>query len=232
MLGPVSTGAARFCQSFGNDLSVGRTGHPMQAGTAPKRIRILPRHLVEGCLGDAIRRQRRTIVPRAAGRVLEIGIGSGRNLPFYDASKVAALIGTGASQVLGDAAAMPFSVTLHAETIVELPLAAGSIDTVVVTGAISRSADPSATLAEIRRVLKRHGRLLFCERSRAPDMRVARWQRRLASAWQRITGGCLDHDVPALLNRHGFVLEAIDAAYLPRRPRMTGFVYWGAATVV
>ncbi len=233
MLGPVSTGAARSCQSFGNDLSVGRTGHPMPMSRDPIWIRTLTNRMAALCRGDAIRRQRAAIVPRAAGRVLEIGIGSGRNLPFYDGRKVASLIGIGASETLLDRADLPFPLTLREWTPDGLPIAADSIDTVVVTDALRRMADPAATLSEIRRVLKPTGRLLFCEPSKAPDANVACWQRRLGPFRRLAAGrGRFEVDFPQLINRTGFALQAIDAAYLPWRPRLIGFVYWGAATIV
>lgn len=198
----------------------------------PKQIRTLPRQLVAFCRGDTIRRQRAAIVPRAVGRVLEIGIGSGRNLPFYDADKVDALTGTAASNALREPARLSFALTLYGKALAELRLATHSIDTVVITGALRRMADPGATLVEIRRVLTPGGRLLFCEHGKAPDARLARWQRRLTPPWRLVTGGGqLDLDLPALLNRHGFVLEAIEADYLPGRSRLFGFTYWGAATV-
>ena len=233
MPGSVSTGAARSCPLFGNDLSVGRTGHPMMARRRTSRLRRLSCHLAAFCFGDAIRRQRAAIVPRARGRVLEIGIGPGRNLPFYDAGKVTALIGTGASNALFDGASPPFPLALHAWSPTGLPFPTDSVDTVVVTGALHRTADPAAMLAEIRRVLRSTGQLLFCEPGKASDAGVARWQRRFSPLWARTTGGHrLDLDIPRLLNRTGFALQAIDAQYLPYRPRPTGFIYWGAATIV
>lgn len=232
MPGPVSTGAAKSCQLLGNDLSVGRTGHPIRADRRPTDFLALPRRLAAFCRRDAFHRQRAAIVPRAAGRVLEIGIGSGRNLPFYDPRKVAALIATGGSAGLADPTHGAIPLALHEWISDRLALATDSIDTVVVTDALHRLTDPTAALIELRRILKPGGRLVFCEPSRAPDIRVMRWQRRLTPLWRFATGGGrLDHDIPALLNRNGFVLEAIDAGYLPRRPRPLGFYCWGAATI-
>ena len=204
----------------------------MRADRTPTGIPTPPRRLAAFCRGDAIHRQRAAIVPRAAGRVLEIGIGSGRNLPFYDARKVAALIATGGSAGLADPTHGAVPLALHEWTSDRLALATDSIDTVVVTATLHRMPDPAAALIELRRVLKPGGRLLFCEPSKAPDIPVIRWQRRLTPIWRFATGVGLGLDIPALLNRNGFVLEAIDAGYLPRRPRPLGFHCWGAATIV
>src|SRR5437667_3600699 len=155
---------------------------------------ILPRviDLVMRNKSDATERAR--LVPLAAGRVLEIGIGSALNVPYYT-SDVRYLVGVDPSQVLWrigrrrlGASAFPLRyVTASAE---RLPLADRCVDTVLTTWTLCSIPDVSAALAEMRRVLSPGGRLLFIEHGRSPDPSVCRWQDRLTPLWARIAGGC------------------------------------------
>ncbi len=175
-------------------------------------------------------------MPLAEGCVLEIGIGSGLNLPFYDPNRVQRLIGLEpAEEMLSyarrTAEQVPFEVEFLALEGAQIPLEAGSVDTVLVTYTLCTIPDAPAALDAMRRVLKPGGRLIFCEHGRAPDEAVRRWQGRLNPLWKRIGGGCnLDRDIPALLEAAGFHIEALESMYLPRVPRFAGFNYWGSAT--
>ena len=196
---------------------------------------ILPRVINLACGMTPIRHQRRKIVPEAQGRVLEVGIGSGLNLPFYDPARVERLWGLEPSPEMRryaakTAAGTPFPVEfidLPGETI---PLDDGSVDTVVITYTLCTIPDALRALGEMRRVLKPDGRLLFCEHGRAPDEAVRRWQDRLTPLWKRIGGGChLNRDIPALLHQGGFQPFRLETAYLPG-PKPMSFNYWGAAS--
>ena len=196
---------------------------------------ILPKVINWGCGAKPVRRQRQKVVPLAEGRVLEVGIGSGLNLPFYDAAKVERVIGLDpAEQMLSYArrasATLPFTVEYLALEGENIPLERHSVDTVLVTYTLCTIPDAIAALGGMRRVLKPGGRLIFCEHGRAPDEAVRRWQHRLNPLWGRIGGGCnLDRDIPKLIEAGGFRIDALDSMYLPGTPRFAGFNYWGSA---
>ncbi len=196
---------------------------------------ILPRVLDLACGTKPVRRQRQKVVPLAEGRVLEIGIGSGLNLPFYDAAKIETVIGLDPAEEMLSMAkrrsgGLPFAVEYLALEGERIPLEAESVDTVLVTYTLCTIPDAVAALEGMRRVLKGSGRLIFCEHGRAPDAAVRRWQDRLNPLWGRIGGGCnLNRDIPALIEAAGFRVEHLDHMYLPGTPRFAGFNYWGSA---
>jgi ubiquinone/menaquinone biosynthesis C-methylase UbiE len=182
-----------------------------------------------------IMRQRGKIVPAARGRVLEVGIGTGLNLSFYDHEKVEKVWGLDPSGDLRDRAARRaadagLDVEFMGLSGEEIPVDDASFDTVVITYTLCTIPDAPRALGEMRRVLKPEGRLLFCEHGEAPDPDVARWQRRLNPAWRKISGGCnLDRKVPALVEDAGFAIEGLETMYLPGIKILT-YNYWGAAT--
>ncbi len=196
---------------------------------------ILPKVLNWSCGAKQVRAQRQKVVPLAEGRVLEIGIGSGLNLPYYDPAKVERVIGLDpAEEMLSYArrrsATLPFTVEYLALEGEHIPLDRHSVDTVLVTYTLCTIADVIAALEGMRAVLKPGGRLIFCEHGRAPDAAVRRWQHRLNPLWNRIGGGCnLDRDIPALIEGAGFRVDDLESGYLPRTPRFAGFNYWGTA---
>ena len=196
---------------------------------------VLPRLLNCACGVKPVREQRQKVVPHARGRVLEIGIGSGLNLPYYDPAKVKRIIGLDPAEVMLKYAKrksriLPFPVeylTLDGEGI---PLESESVDTVLVTYTLCTIPDALKALGGMRRVLKPCGQLIFCEHGKAPDESVRRWQDRLNPVWGRIGGGCnLNRDIPALIEAAGFHIEALESAYLSGAPRFAGYNYWGAA---
>lgn len=196
---------------------------------------ILPKVINLACGAKPIRYQRQKVVPAATGRVLEIGIGSGLNLPFYDAAKVEKLWGLEPSadiRCMAEKAAegSPFPVEFLGLPGESIPLDEDSVDTVVTTYTLCTIPDAVAALQEMRRVLRPGGRLLFSEHGKAPDEAVRRWQDRLDGIWGRIGGGChLNRDIPALLRAGGFTIERLDTMYIPG-PRPMSFTYWGSAT--
>lgn len=195
---------------------------------------VLPRVVHFACSQETNARQRAKVVPRASGRVLEIGFGSGLNLPFYDSGAVDKLWALEPSEEMWAMAerslqASPLPVEPLVASAEEIPLPAGRVDTVVLTYTLCTIPDPSAALGEIRRVLADGGRLLFCEHGEAPDPGVRRWQQRLNPAWKWLGGGChLDRPIPGLIARAGFRLEGLDSMYLPGW-KPASFNYWGEA---
>jgi len=196
---------------------------------------ILPHVINCACATRPVMKQRAKVVPRARGVVLEIGVGTGLNLPYYDGDRVERLIGLDPSErswhlAATRAADLAFPLEFIGLPGEEIPLADASVDTVVVTFSLCTIPDAVAALAGMRRVLRPGGDLLFCEHGRAPDPGVRRWQDRLDGPWGRIAGGChLNRDIPALLEAGGFAVADLETRYLPGTPRVAGFNYWGSA---
>jgi ubiquinone/menaquinone biosynthesis C-methylase UbiE len=176
---------------------------------------------------------RQRVVPEATGRVLEIGIGSGLNLPLYSPKIVQQVIGLEPSPKLLEMARRVerhgLSVDFLEGSAEEIPLENASFDTVVTTWTLCTIPDPDSALRQIRRVLKPGGRLLFVEHGRAPDPKVVWWQDRLTPIWKRIGGGChLNRPISSLIEGAGFRLERLKTSYMPGPKPMT-FMYEGSA---
>ena len=197
---------------------------------------ILPPLINAACGGKAFAKQREKVTPFASGVVLELGFGSGLNLPYYDPAKVSRLYALEPSEGMlaiarRRAAGSAFPIDILAETAEALSLPDASVDTVLVTYSLCTIPDPASALEAVRRVLRPGGRLLFCEHGRAPDPAVARTQSRLDPIWKHIAGGChLSRDIPGLVRDAGFHVAELKTMYLPGAPRWAGFNYWGEAT--
>lgn len=198
--------------------------------------RILPWMIDLACGQEPIAKQREKVVPEATGRVLEIGMGSGLNLSFYDPSRVELVFGLEPSEGMRRRAAprvekAPFEVRWLDLPGEEIPLEDESVDTVLLTYTLCTIPDYRTALAGMRRVLKPRGRLLFSEHGAAPDAGVRRWQDRINPLWKRVAGGCnINREVPKLLEEAGFAIGKLDTMYLPKTPRIAAFQYWGYAT--
>ncbi|HPG24694.1 MAG: methyltransferase domain-containing protein [Spirochaetaceae bacterium] len=196
---------------------------------------IVPRLIDVACSAKPILKQREKVVPQATGRVLEVGMGSAINLPFYDPERVECVFGLEPSEGMRRRAAprlarAPFPVEWLGLPGEEIPLEDESIDTVLLTFTLCTIPDYARALQQMHRVLRPGGRLLFAEHGAAPDAEVRRWQDRLDPLWKRLAGGChLNREVPAALEKAGFVIERLDTMYLPGTPRVAGFQYWGSA---
>lgn len=196
---------------------------------------VLPYLIDMACGIRPVARQREKVVPLAQGQVLEVGIGTGLNIPFYDKTRVTRITGVDpalrmhslAQKRIAQAGLDVDLIGLSAE---RLPVDDASFDTVVCTYTLCTIPDPAAALAEMRRVLKPGGKLLFSEHGQAPDANVSKWQTRLQPYWSKLAGGCmLDRDVPLLLRDAGFQSE-VQSRYLPG-PRFVSYHYWGGAQV-
>jgi ubiquinone/menaquinone biosynthesis C-methylase UbiE len=198
---------------------------------------ILPRFINCACGTKPIMKQREKVVPRASGTVLEIGIGTGLNLPYYDATRVERLIGLDPSEKSWElagkrAAHVEFDVEFIGLPGEQIPLEDGSVDTVLVTFSLCTIPDPVAALHGMARVLRPGGSLIFCEHGKAPDANVCQWQDRINPIWRRIVGGChVNRDIPQLLKVGGFDVVDMETSYLPGTPKFAGYNFWGSARV-
>jgi ubiquinone/menaquinone biosynthesis C-methylase UbiE len=179
-------------------------------------------------------RQREKVVPHARGRVLEIGIGSGLNLPYYDSANVSKVWGLDPSPEMTlmarrIASSHSFEVEFIGLPGDQIPLENDSVDTVVVTYTLCTIADTTPALRQMSRVLRPGGELIFCEHGAAPDASVRRWQDRLNPIWKRLGGGCnLNRPIPELIEAGGFRIKKLETMYIPGW-RPASFNYWGAA---
>ena len=196
---------------------------------------ILPKFINCACGSKPINYQRDKLVPYAKGIVLDIGIGSGLNIPFYNKSNINHLYGLDPSpELLETAMKVAKTHELEIEFLEcgaeSIPLPDDSIDTIVITYTMCTIPDISLSNAEMLRVLKPNGKLLFCEHGLAPDERVAKWQKIINPVWNRIGGGCnLNRDIPKLIESSGLKISEIEEMYLPNTPKFAGYNYWGIA---
>jgi ubiquinone/menaquinone biosynthesis C-methylase UbiE len=194
---------------------------------------ILPGLINLAMRNKELRPFRERVIGAAEGRVLEIGVGSGMNLPFYRAPVSEVLALEPAPRLLNmaksasRASAIPVNfLKASAEAI---PLDEYSIDTVVTTWTLCSIPQAATALAEMRRVLRPRGRLLFAEHGQAPDASVRRWQDRLTPAWRYIGGGChLNRPISSMIEAAGFRIDRIETSYIPGPKPMT-FMYEGSA---
>jgi len=193
---------------------------------------VLPKIAHFLCSSQLIAQQRKKIVPQAKGRVLEIGVGSGLNLPFYDPEKVGHVWGLDPSEEMWRLAGtrdVPFEVEFLPASAEKIPLDDGSADSIVVTYTLCSIPETIHALRDMRRVLKPGGELLFCEHGAAPEQRIRRWQDRLSPIWQIWAGGCrLNLQIPKLLEQGGFKIQALDTEYI-QGPKFASYNYWGSA---
>ena len=190
-------------------------------------------HLGMGKQDIAAMRQR--MIPGARGRVLEIGIGSGHNLPFYTSEETAVSGLEPSPKLLAmarkAAARVVTTVELVDENAEAMPFEDRSFDTVVSTWTLCSIPDWTAALGEMRRVLKPDGTLVFIEHGRAPDPRVALWQNRLNGLWGRIAGGCnMNRPIDSTIREAGFDIAELETGYLFKGPRVLTYSFAGRAT--
>jgi ubiquinone/menaquinone biosynthesis C-methylase UbiE len=197
------------------------------------------KHILPHLIDLAMRRKetvrlRAAWIPQARGKVLEIGIGSGLNLPFYS-PEVRHVYGVDPSVELQRMARQRATTGLEkAEFLTQsaeepLPLASETIDTVVVTWTVCSLPNAAKALQEMKRVLKASGRLIFVEHGRAPDPGVAAWQDRMTPLWKRLAGGChLNRRIDELIMEAGFRISDLKLGYVAG-PRPLTYTYQGVA---
>ena len=198
---------------------------------------VLPKVLNCTCGSKPINYQRKKVVPLAKGLVLDVGIGSGLNIPFYDMSKIDKVIGLDPSIELNELAIdvaeeNNIDVDFMLCGAEEIPLPDNHVDTVLITYTMCTIPEVMEANKEMLRVLKPEGRLIFCEHGLAPDPKVAKWQSRIDPIWGKIAGGChLNRNIPELITSAGFEIENMEQMYLPSTPRFAGYNFWGSARI-
>jgi len=196
--------------------------------------RVLPHLINWACSTKPQRKQREKFVHLAKGDVLEIGFGTGLNLPYYDRDNIRKIFGLEPSEgmrrkaqpnVIESGLDVEF-IDLPGE---QIPLEADSVDTVLVTYTLCTIPDALTALEGMRRVLKPGGTLLYCEHGIAPDDDVQRWQQRLNPGWRKLAGGCnMNRDIVSLIEGSGFEITNDERMYIPG-PRILNYNYWGSA---
>ena len=194
---------------------------------------ILPKFLNCACGSKPINYQRQKIVPLAKGKVLDIGIGSGLNIPFYNSDKIDKVIGIDPSHELIDLAKelandCKASIELVIGSAESIPYPDNFFDTVLVTYTMCTIPNVAIANKQMWRVLKDDGRLIFSEHGLAPDKKISKWQNRIDPFWGKIAGGChLNRDIQKLITDAGFSFESLDKMYIPSTPKFAGYNYWG-----
>ena len=196
---------------------------------------ILPKFLNCACGSKPINYQRQKVVPLAKGKVLDIGIGSGLNIPFYNSDKIDQVIGIDPSHELIELAKelandSKASIELVIGSAESIPYPDNFFDTVLVTYTMCTIPNVAIANKEMWRVLKDDGRLIFCEHGLAPDKKISKWQNRIDPFWGKIAGGChLNRDIQKLITDAGFSFESLDKMYIPSTPKFAGYNYCGIA---
>jgi ubiquinone/menaquinone biosynthesis C-methylase UbiE len=196
---------------------------------------ILPHLIDKTCSLGEIMKLRAQLIPEASGKVLEVGMGSGINLSFYDADKVSLVYGLEPSEGMRRKAATnlrksPVPVEWLDLPGEKIPLGANSVDTVVLTFTLCTIPGVTAALEQVFRVLKPGGAFLFLEHGQSPDETVRKWQNRITPAWKKIAGGChLNRPISELIEEAGFEIRSLENLYVPKAPKIAGYIYKGRA---
>ena len=202
--------------------------------------RILPRLVDVACGSTSRARTRARVVPLARGRVLEVGFGSGLNLPFYDPARVERLLALEPAEGIRELGRRRIAASrVPVETIgapgESIPLPDASVDSIVITFTLCTIPDAARAAREMRRVLRPGGEVCFAEHGMARSVRAQRWQRLVEPVWTPLAGGChLTRDPPQILRDAGFAVQWTEGLLDPRplAARMIGpltYGYWGVA---
>jgi ubiquinone/menaquinone biosynthesis C-methylase UbiE len=198
---------------------------------------LLPKLLDKCCSTKPINYQRNKIVPCVKGTVLEIGIGSGLNIPYYDKLNINKVYGLDPSAELCEMAKMTardhqIDINFLIDGAEEIKLSSNTIDTILVTYTLCSIPNLNESLKEIKRVMRPDAKILFCEHGIAPDLNIRKWQNRINPLWSKMFGGCnINRDIPLILSDSGFKVNNLQQMYLPSTPKIVGYNYWGTASI-
>lgn len=196
---------------------------------------IMPRLITCACSQGQVMKRRSAVVPLARGDVFELGCGGGINHEFYDPSAITSYSGIDPHEGLLDSARAAardkgWVADLRQSRGEAIPFADASFDCAVCTFTLCSVDDPARVMAEMRRILRPGGQLLFLEHGRAPDRDVERWQERIEPLWKPLAGGChLTRPIGKALTGAGFAVDELGKGYTPKAPRFAGWMEWGVA---
>lgn len=197
--------------------------------------KILPHIIDKACSMGQVMKLRSQVVPRARGKVLEVGMGSGINLEFYNPEQVELVYGLEPSEGMRRKAQpnlgrSPIAVEWLDLPGEQIPLEDESVDTVLLTFTLCTIPDWNAALQQMKRVLKPEGELLFLEHGESPDDGTRKWQHRITPGWKKLAGGChLNRQIADLIRHAGFEIVELENLYVPKAPRIAGYIYKGRA---
>lgn len=198
---------------------------------------MVPKLIGCACAQPQIMKARSRIVPKAEGDVLELGCGGGINMAFYDTARLKSFSGVDPSAGLLDrsreaAQAIGIEADIRGGVGEAIPFASESFDTVLCTFTLCSVDDQKQVLAEMRRVLRPGGKILFLEHGSAPDEDVRKWQKRIEPIWKRIGGNChLTRPITSAYETAGFKVSGGDKGYMPKSPRPFSWIEWGEARI-
>jgi ubiquinone/menaquinone biosynthesis C-methylase UbiE len=196
---------------------------------------LLPKILNSVMKAPELTNLRAQLVPEATGNVLEVGIGSGLNLPYYTGDvKVTGIDPSTELQVYAREVAERSGVEVDFLSLSgeDIPCEDNTFDSAVITWTLCTIPNPASALAEIRRVLKPSGKMIFAEHGLSPDAGVAKWQSRINPVWKVIGGGCnLNRKIDEMISQAGFTFDALATGYIPG-PKFATYNYRGVAKVI
>ena len=197
--------------------------------------KVVPKLLTVLCNTKPNHYQRKKVVPLATGDVVEIGVGPGLNLQYYNSEKVNKVIGIDPSDELNkiakknaDKVNLDIEFNLSSAESIDLPTS--SVDSVVCTFSLCSIPDPNKALNEIFRILKPGGKYFFCEHGISPDTTTRVFQNVTNIFYPKLSGGChANRDIPKLITDAGLNIIEKDTMYLPGSVKFLGYNYWGVA---
>lgn len=195
---------------------------------------ILPNLINLACKTSSLTKQREKIIPLATGNVLEIGVGTGLNLPIYNGENITKLTAIDPSEETWnkrdiDVSKLPYKFEFIKASAEELPFANNTFDTIVITYSLCTIPNTEKALKEMSRVLKQDGVLIFCEHGAAPDKEVRATQDFINPFWKPLSGGCnLNRNIPELIEKSGFKIQDLKSMYIPGW-KFASYNFWGSA---
>ncbi len=196
---------------------------------------VVPRFIKCACSSPAIMTLREKVVPLAEGRVFEIGCGGGINQQYYDPARISGFSGMdpsakGLDYARAAAAKKGWQADIRQGFGEAIPFDDASFDSVVCTFTLCSVTDQAQTLAELRRILRPGGKLLYAEHGQAPDRNVRNWQDRIEPVWMKLAGGChLTRPVGDAIAAGGFTVKELGKRYTRWMPKFAGWMEWGQA---
>ena len=197
--------------------------------------KVVPKLLTILCNTKPNHYQRQKIVPLATGDVVEIGVGPGLNLQYYNTTNVNKVIGIDPSDELNkiakkNANKVNLDIEFNLSSAESIDLPTSSVDSVVCTFSLCSIPDPKKALNEIYRILKPGGKYFFCEHGISPDFFTKVFQNVTNIFYPKLSGGChANRDIPKLITDSGLKIDEKDTMYLPGSVKFLGFNYWGVA---